>query len=87
MEQSPSGELTSHSAVKEMPRFLWNPKVHYRVHNSSPLVSLLSHMHPVHTFPPYFPTIHCSVMSSNGRTLLKIKYAHWSTGTTLFLTF
>jgi hypothetical protein len=29
MEQSPSSEADSHSASQEIPRILWNPKVHW----------------------------------------------------------
>jgi len=58
MEESPSWEASSHSASQEIPHLLWNLKVHYRLHKSPSLVPVLSQMHPLYTFPNYFPKIH-----------------------------
>jgi hypothetical protein len=59
---SPSLEANSHSAGQEIPRLLWNPKFYYCVHSIPPLVLTVSQMHPVHTFPPYFPKIQSNII-------------------------
>jgi hypothetical protein len=62
MEQISSLEGNSHSAGQEITHLLWNPKVHYRVHNSLPLVPFLNQMHLVHTFPLHFPKINSNII-------------------------
>ena len=53
MEQSLSWEANRFSASKEIPHILWNPKIRYRIHKSTPPVPILSHIEPVHA--PHIP--------------------------------
>jgi len=57
MEQSTSREANGHSASEEILCPFWNPNVHYRVHNSPPMVHILGQVNPVPALPFYFPNI------------------------------
>jgi hypothetical protein len=62
MELSPSWETGSCAATQEIPNILRNPKVHYRVHNSSPLAPILRQINPVHITPSYLYKIHFNII-------------------------
>jgi hypothetical protein len=47
-QHSPSWEANRFPITQEIPRILWNPKVHYRIYNSPPPVPILSQINPVH---------------------------------------
>ena len=58
MVQSPSWEANWFAASQEIPRILWNPKVHYRTHKRPPPVPILGQPNPVHVPTSHLLEIH-----------------------------
>ena len=62
MKKSYSSEANRFSASQQIPRLVWNPKVHYRIHKFRPPVPIPNHIDPVHTPTSYILTIHFNII-------------------------
>ena len=60
--QSPSWEAKWFAASQEIPRILWNPKVHYCTHKRPPPVHILCQPNPVHIPTSHLLEIHPNII-------------------------
>ena len=72
-KSKPAWEANRFSASHEIPRILWNLKVHYRVDKCPPHVHVLSHINPVHA--PH-PTSWISILILSSH--LRLVSSEWS---------
>ena len=77
MQQSPSWEANRFAASQGIPRILWNPKVHYRIHKCPPPVPILSQFDPV--FSPH-PTSWRSILILSNHQRLGLPSGLFSSG-------
>ena len=62
MGQSSSWEANRPSISEEIPRILWDAKVHHRIHKCPPPVSILIQINPAHTPTSHFLKIHLNII-------------------------
>jgi hypothetical protein len=68
LKQGPSRKAASFLASREFPRILLKPKIHYRVHNSPPVVPVDSQMNPIHSLPSCFIKTHFNIIVLSKRS-------------------
>ena len=65
MVQSRPSEANWFAASQEIPRILWNPKVHYSTHKRPPPVPILGQPNPVHIPTSHLLEIHPNIIHTS----------------------
>ena len=80
MVQNPSWEANWFAASQELPRILWNPKVHYRTHKSPSPVPILGQPDPDHVPTSHLLEIHPNIihpsMPRSPQWSLSLRFPH-----------
>jgi hypothetical protein len=76
MQLSP-WKAASCAVTQELRRILWNPKVHYPVQRSPPLVHILSQINPIHTTTTYLSKIFLRLFTRLRFRLPRCLYFSW----------
>ena len=80
MQQSPSWEANQFSASKEIPRILWNVKVHYHIYICLSPFPIPSQINPVHARTSHFLKIHLNIihpsMPGSSKWPLSLRFPH-----------